>query len=836
MKLLILDGNSIANRAFYGIKLLTTKDGQPTNAIYGFMNIFMRLLEDEKPDRVAIAFDLKTPTFRHKMYDGYKAQRHGMPEELAQQMPVLKELLTALGYTLVTAEGWEADDILGTLAAACAKAGDECAIATGDRDSLQLVRPGVRVLLASSRMGKTETLVMDEAAVREKYGVEPIQMIEIKALMGDASDNIPGVAGIGEKTATALIQKFGTVENVYDNLDDPFIKKGQRTKLAEGREMADLSKKLGTISDKAPVPLDADSYLMKAPSEDAKKLLAKLEMFKMIDRLGLQEGAAVQQQTEKLEKAAAVPLQTVLAGNVYAAPAESGWSLLADGKVYLADETNNAFLQTICTAEIFCFDAKRLYRAALRQDKRASVQFDAKLAAYLLNPAAKEYTVENLVQEYGAKAEQAAPGSVTYLPDLCEKLKAEIAAQEMESLLKDIELPLAEVLADMELTGVQVDAAGIRKFGDEIHAKLEQELAAIYEIVGHEFNVNSPKQLGTALFEDLGLPTRKKTKSGYSTNAEVLESLRAYSPVIDHILEYRTYQKLYSTYVEGLLKVVNPDGRIRSTFNQTETRTGRISSGEPNLQNIPVRTELGSQLRRYFEAKEDCVFLDADYSQIELRLLAHISKDETMREAFLTGEDIHRSTAAKIYGLPLEKVTPQLRSSAKAVNFGIVYGISAFSLSKDINVSVSEADAFIKNYFNHFSGVQRYMIKTVEEGKEKGYVTTLYGRRRTLPELHSSNFNIRKLGERMAMNTPIQGTAADIIKLAMVRVWRRLRSEGLKAKLVLQVHDELIVEAPLEEKEKAAQILGEEMQNAASLSIPLTADVSEGKDWLSAKG
>ncbi|MDO5602651.1 MAG: DNA polymerase I [Oscillospiraceae bacterium] len=838
MKLLVLDGNSIANRAFYGIKLLTTKDGRPTNAVYGFMNIFLRLLEDEKPDRVAVAFDLKGPTFRHKMYDGYKAQRKGMPDDLAQQMPVLRELLAALGYTIVTAEGWEADDILGTLAQKCFETGDECAIATGDRDSLQLVRPGVRVLLAGSKMGRPETTVMDEAAIREKYGLEPIQLIEVKALMGDASDNIPGVAGIGEKTALALIQKFGSVEGVYQNLDDPFIKPGQRAKLEAGREQVALSRRLGTISAEAPVPLTLDAYAVAKPAPQAAGILAGLEMYKMIDRLGLRGGEKSDggKEAEERPKARTLELLEPLEGDVYIAPVKDGYALLsADKKVYLAAADSAALQKTLCGGRIFCFDAKPLYALALKDEKRAAIVFDAKLAAYLLNPAAKEYTVERLAQEYDAQAAKDAPGGVTLLPALCEKLQKEIEAEGMEKLLREIELPLAEVLADMELTGVEVDSEGIRAFGAVIHQALETELAAIYDMVGYEFNVNSPKQLGEALFDKLGLPTRKKTKSGYSTNAETLESLRAYSPAIDHILAYRTYQKLYSTYVEGLLKVVGQDGRIHSTFNQTETRTGRISSGEPNLQNIPVRTELGSQLRRYFVAKKGCLLLDADYSQIELRLLAHISGDETMKEAFRTGKDIHRSTAARIYDMPPEKITPQLRSSAKAVNFGIVYGIGAFSLSKDIGVTVREADRFIKNYLDNFSGVREYMERTIAEGREKGYVTTLYGRRRALPELQSSNFNIRSLGERMAMNTPIQGTAADIIKLAMVRVWRRLREEGLKARLVLQVHDELIVEAPAAEKKKAAKILGEEMKNAAELSVPLTADVSEGTDWYAAK-
>ncbi len=842
MKLLVLDGNSIVNRAFYGIKLLTTKDGRFTNAIVGFLNILLRLESEEQPDEIAVAFDLRAPTFRHKLYDGYKAQRKGMPEELAAQLPVLKELLAYLGYQMVTCEGYEADDILGTLAAAAAARGDACVLATGDRDSLQLVGPSTRVLLAHTAMGKSVTISMDEAAVQEKYGVSPRQLIDVKSLMGDASDNIPGVAGVGEKTALALIQSFGSLAGVYEHIDDASIKKGVREKLLRDRAQAEMSRTLAEIVCNAPIETAPGAYRKALPNAAAaSKLMTELELYALMEKidLGPQEPAPAPEDAPALPVVAAQPL-TALQGGVCLCAAGDDILIVQDNHVYTSRIDDAALLALLCDAEVLkrCFDAKPFYRACLAHGhKAAGIVFDAKLAAYLLNPSASAYAVPRLAAEYGV-----APAFASDWPEagvlagLCETLRAQCDAADMGKLLDEIELPLCAVLAEMEHAGIAVDRQGIEAFGKELQAALAAELAAIYDEVGYEFNVNSPKQLGKALFEDLGLPTRRKTKSGYSTDAETLESLRRYTPVIDHILQYRTYQKLNSTYVEGLLKVIGADGRVHSTFIQTETRTGRISSAEPNLQNIPVRTELGSRFRKYFIAPPGMVLLDADYSQIELRLLAHISGDEAMREAFCTGADIHRSTAAKIYGLAPEQVTPALRSSAKAVNFGIVYGIGAYSLSKDIGVSVKEADAFIKNYFANFPRVKRYLDETVARGHADGYVTTLYGRRRMLPELASSNFNLRSLGERMAMNTPIQGTAADIIKLAMVHVSRRLAAEGLRARLILQVHDELIVEAPEEEAARAAAILGEEMERAAQLSVPLTADVHCGRTWYEAKG
>ena len=838
MKLLVLDGNSIVNRAFYGIKLLTTKDGRYTNAIYGFLNILARLLADETPDEVAIAFDLKAPTFRHKMYDDYKGTRKGMPQELAEQMPVLKEILAALGFAMVSCEGWEADDLLGTLAAACKQRGDICRIATGDRDSLQLAADNVAILLASTKAGKSETIFMDKAAVEEKYGVSPAQLIDVKALMGDTSDNIPGVAGIGEKTALSLISNFGSLEGVYQNIEDSRIKAGQRTKLIAGKEQAELSRTLAEIRCDAPIETAVGSYCRtEGDPAQAALLFGQLEMPSMAEKFGVGQ-AAVQQKAPDLPQKQAMPLgEHQPDGKVYLLPQGEEWFAVDGQGIWQLSKTNLADLLANSFLQLWVFDAKPLYKFALEQQLHVTnIVFDAKLAAYLLNPSASSYTISQLAVEYDvqpdAQCEQC-PEAV-YIAKLCDVLKQQCEECEMDWLLTEMELPLSAVLAEMELLGVEVDKEGLTEFGTELRAKLQQLLADVYEEVGYEFNLNSPKQLGEALFDKLGLPPRKKTKSGYSTDAETLESLRAYHPVIDKILSYRTYQKLNSTYAEGLLKVIGEDGRIHSTFNQTETRTGRISSNEPNLQNIPIRTELGSQLRKYFVAKEGCVFLDADYSQIELRIMAHISGDEAMREAFLHNADIHRATAARLYQVSPEDVTSRMRSSVKAVNFGILYGKGAFSLARDLGVSVKEADAFIKTYLGAYPKVKEYMDKVVEDGIKQGYVTTLYHRRRLLPELSSSNRNIKAQGERMALNTPIQGTAADIIKLAMVKVANRLRAEGLKAKLILQVHDELIVECPTDEIEQASKVLREEMESAAQLTVPLTADVNQGKNWLEA--
>lgn len=854
MRLLVIDGNSIANRAFYGIKVLTTRDGRFTNAIYGFLNILLSLEKECNPDEVAVAFDLKAPTFRHKMYDGYKATRHGMPAELAQQMPVLKQLLADLGYRTVTAEGWEADDILGTLAAACAARKDDCFLATGDRDSLQLVSDTTTVLLASTVMGRSQTVVMDVDAVREKYGVDPIQLIEVKSLMGDTSDNIPGVKGIGEKTALNLVKTFGTLENVYENLDSSVIKPKQRENLQTYKADAEMSRVLGTIRTDAPIDTDEGAYARAEGDKPAAvATLTDLEIVSLIPRLGLDGVTAARMEPEEALPEVAVtampdvpkgvylvaqkPARIEKQGNKNVEVEPACWYAVQENQVHPLDEATLVRLLDDPAVQLDVFDSAPLYALAMAQGGWGeSIRWDGKLAAYLLNASASRYDVEELETEYSAKAAFVCPDfpQAGSLQNLFDTMKARITEQEMDALYNDIEFPLAQVLADMTRLGMLVDKEGLQQFGVKIREKLDDALQRVYDQVGYEFNVNSPKQLGEALFEKMGLPHGKKTKTGWSTNAATLEKLRGEAPVVDDILEYRTYQKLSSTYVDGLLKVIGEDGRIHSIFNQTEARTGRLSSLEPNLQNIPIRTELGSQLRDFFIAKPGCILLDADYSQIELRILAHITGDEHMQTAFRSGADIHRSTAAKIYNIPEEDVTPRLRSSAKAINFGIMYGKGAYSLSQDIGVSVKEADTFLQNYLNTFPKVDEYMSGCIAEAKEKGYCSTLFGRRRYLPELQSSNFQVRSSGERMARNTPIQGTAADVIKLAMVRVWQRLRTEKMESHLILTVHDELIVEAPLAEAEKAGKILAEEMMGCVQYAVPLTAEVNQGKTWLEA--
>ena len=811
MRLLVIDGNSIANRAFFGIKLLTTKDGRYTNAIYGFLNILLSLLKECEPDEVAVAFDLKAPTFRHKMYDGYKATRHGMPEELAQQMPVLKELLADLGYRTVTAEGWEADDILGTLAAACAARKDDCFLATGDRDSLQLVSDTTTVLLAATVMGRSKTVTMDVDAIQEKYGIQPRQLIEVKSLMGDVSDNIPGVKGIGEKTALTLVQNFGTLEGVYEHIDDKLIKPKQREHLLECREMAQLSHTLGTIRTDAPIDTAEGTYAVgEGNKAEAVRLLQELEIHSLIPRFGLdgiapaapEEEDGIELAEAELEALPLAPSGTYLVASRPAVMGKQGtrnvvlqpesWYAVQDCTVYPLEDADLMRLLDNADVTLEVFNAAPLYAKAMAAGGwGSSIVWDGKLAAYLLDASASKYQISELTASYRAAAAFTCADypDAGRLADLFCKMKAEITACGEDSLYNEIEFPLAQVLADMTRTGVLVDKDGIEQFGVKLRTELEQVLTRIHMETGSaSFNPNSPKQLGEMLFDTMGLPHGKKTQRGWSTDAETLESLRDY-PLVEDILQYRAYQKLNSTYVEGLLKVIGEDGRIHSTFNQTEARTGRLSSDNPNLQNIPIRTELGSQLRAYFIAKPGCVLVDADYSQIELRILAHVTGDEHMQQAFLTGEDIHRSTAAKIYGLPLEQVTPRLRSSAKAINFGIMYGKGAYSLSKDIGVSVKEADSFLKNYLATFPKVSGYMDKTISDARNCGYVSTLFGRRRSLPELASNNHNIRASGERMARNTPIQGTAADVIKLAMVRVWKRLRDEKMESRLILTVHD-----------------------------------------------
>lgn len=863
MRLLVIDGNSIVNRAFYGIKLLTNKEGQFTNGIYGFMNILIKLREECQPDRVAIAFDLKAPTFRHKMYEEYKAGRKGMPPELRSQMPILKELLAFLGYTIVEKEGYEADDILGTLSAQC-KGDDICFVATGDRDSLQLVSDNTRVLLASTKMGKAVTTVYDKEKLREEYGVEPKGMIEIKALMGDSSDNIPGVAGIGQKTAGDLIQKYGTIDYIYEHLDELDIKKGVHDKLAAGKDSAYLSRKLGTICLEAPIDCSTDSYKVSGGDiQKALSLLVSLEMFGIIEKLGLTRetvSSLPEEESKKktLKEERDLPL---LLGRIknegkayFITYYKSNGSI---DRIYFSFDDEVKYVSCDCfdfdyftgeflssDSEKYTSDIKELYKYAFTKNiEIKNIKTDTSIAGYILNPSASSYDVMRLCEEYSAvcaleceedEKEKALPAAA--FRELCLNLSELISENGQDKLLEEIEIPLAKVLADMELTGFLVDKEGIEKFGEVMSGKVDELTNRIYERAGFEFNINSPKQLGVALFEKLNIPCKKKTKSGYSTNAEVLEELADEYPIVADVLEYRMIAKLKSTYCEGLLKVIDSDGRIRSTLNQTETRTGRISSTEPNLQNIPVRSDLGREMRRFFTAGEGKTLVDADYSQIELRVLAHLSNDEIMLEGFNNGEDIHAITASQVFNMPLFMVTPLMRSRAKAVNFGIVYGIGAFSLAKDIGVTRKEADNYIKGYLHHYSGVRNYLEKVVEKARDDGFVSTMFKRRRYLPELTASNKMLQAFGERVAKNMPVQGTAADIIKIAMVKVYERLKKESLDAKLVMQVHDELIVECAEKDRQAVEIILKQEMENACKLKVKLLADVHSGKTWYDAKG
>ncbi len=855
MKLLVLDGNSILNRAFYGIRLLTTKNGLYTNGIYGFLTILLKLEGETNPDAVAVAFDMRAPTFRHKRYAGYKSNRKGMPPELAQQVPVLKELLHLLGYKTVECEGYEADDILGTLSKACRETESGCVLATGDRDSLQLVGGGVTVRLASTKMGKPQVTVYDEEKIMADYGVTPRGMIEIKALQGDSSDCIPGVAGIGPKGAGQLIQAYHNIDYIYANIDKLDIKDNMRKKLAAGKDSAFLSRELGTIRMDAPVDTALGDYVKKpCDRQAAARLMAKLEFFSFIKKLGLdtQEEPPEAKTRGTVTLAEGADPKSLLAAVRKEGRAFFAVSYSAVGKAESAAVNIGGVIYASCGREFiknmledesidkYTHDIKPLYAAAMKENIRIGGRaFDTMLAGYILDPSAKTYAACGLARGYGVPLPDGDAGeaeqTAAVLPELSAVLEKKLAENGQTELFFNIEMPLAYVLADMENVGFAVDAGGIKAYGAMVEKRADEIQRQIYDEVGYEFNINSPKQLGEALFVKLGLSHGKKTKTGYSTSAKTLEKLRYDHPAVELALNYRTLTKLKSTYSDGLLKVIAPDGRIHSNFNQTETRTGRISSTEPNLQNIPVRTELGRELRRFFVARPGWVLVDADYSQIELRVLAHVANDKNMTDAFLRGDDIHRSTAAQVFHMPEEMVTPLMRSRAKAVNFGIVYGIGAFSLGKNIHVSMGEAKKYIDDYLSNYSGINAYMKRVVEEAKEKGYAETIFGRRRYLPELASSNFNIRSFGERVARNMPIQGTAADIIKIAMVKAERRLKKEKLRSRLILQVHDELIVEAPADEAEEAAAVLTEEMEGAVSLSVPMVAETKTGKTWYEAK-
>lgn len=850
MKLLAIDGNSIMNRAFYGIKLLSNSKGQFTNALTGFMNIYLKEIGEVKPDCVAVAFDLKAPTFRHKANAAYKANRKGMPEELAQQMPVIKELLGDLGIKIVQCEGYEADDILGTLSKAAADSGNECYILTGDRDSFQLVSDRVTVRLATTK----ETKIYTPDRIMEEYGVTPRQMIEVKALMGDTSDNISGVKGIGEKTALSLIKQEGDVKTLYEHLADIKLTPSVRIKLENGHQDAIDSRFLAEICLEAPVDKATEFYkLGEVDTEKTKALLADLEMMRLIDRLGLSGKAvesadsAVQESKLKLSnlpKFEVKPLDesviSVLGKDktAYFIFADNKLSILCNDVIYTTEDNAiiTAFMGTAC--EKITFEGKTAHKFAFSNGTHLeNLTFCCDLAGYLLNSQSSEYTVENLCLSYKClyRSDMGEYADLSSLPALSENLKKQLEMTEMTKLFDDIEMPLCEVLASMEFYGVKADAEGIKAFGEDLKIKIDELTSQIYMYAGKEFNIASTKQLGDVLFEDLGLPAKKKTKSGYSTNADVLESLMDKHPIVPLIVEYRTLTKLNSTYVDGLLKLIHPDGRVHSVFKQTETRTGRISSTEPNMQNIPVRKEIGRNMRKFFVAEDGYTLLDADYSQIELRVLASVCGDKNMQEAFSEGRDIHTSTAAQVFDIPEDFVTPEMRSAAKAVNFGIIYGIGAFSLSKDIGVTVAEAKRYIKNYLDNFPKVSEFMDKTVDDGIKNGYVTTLFGRRRYIPELSASNKVLQAFGKRAAMNAPIQGAAADIIKIAMVRVYKKLREEDLDARLILQVHDELIIEAAEKDKDRAEKILKDEMENAVKLAVPMTVDVNSGRSWYEAK-
>ena len=843
MKLMILDGNSVINRAYYGVKPLTNREGLYTHAIYGFLNILDKMEKEEQPDAVCVSFDLHGPTFRHLQYDGYKATRHGMPEELAQQMPVMKEVLRAMNIPIYECKGWEADDVIGTVGKICSNNGWECVIVTGDRDSLQLIDENVHVKLVVSKAGQTTATVYDIEKFQEEYGFEPKTLIDLKALMGDSSDNIPGVAGVGPKTAKDLLIKFGSLDGVYEHIDDASIRPKVREKLLADKEKAYLSYDLATIRPEAPIDFEPkDAIVQPYHREKLYELFVRLEFVRLIDKYGLRgaQGSGVQ-----------IPDQPVALPKCNEPP--SGKEPCA---VYLGEDGSLgiAWAKGVCTltpmeaqmagdilagrSDCICHDLKStMHRLDDMGLSYGSFCFDTALAAYVLNPSQSDYPVSKLATNFlGADVQdEDAQACAEALWHLQSVLRQELQKQEMERLYDDIELPLCHVLYRMEKAGVAIDREQLTQFGQMLSQRITDCEKLIFSYSNGVFNINSTKQLGELLFDQLGLPPVKKTKTGYSTNADVLEKLKDKHPIIPAIMDYRMLTKLKSTYADGLLKVICPDGRIRTTFQNLVTATGRLSSTEPNLQNIPVRTDLGAEIRKMFVPQEGHVLVDADYSQIELRVLAHIADDKTMQNAFIGGMDIHTVTAAQVFAVPSEQVTPLQRRHAKAVNFGIVYGISEFSLAEDIGVSRWEAKDYIDSYLANYHGVRSYMKEVVANARQTGHTTTMYGRKRYIPELKSTNFNIRSSAERIALNTPIQGTAADLIKLAMLRVDQALRQQYPQARLLLQVHDELIVECPEELAEQVAELVSCEMEQVAALKVPLTAEAKWGKSWYDAK-
>lgn len=864
-KLLILDSNSILNRAFYGVRYLSAKDGTPTNAIYGFLNILLKLIKEQEPDYICAAFDVKAPTFRHKQYEGYKAQRKPMPEGLAAQMPLAKDVLRAMGVTILEKEGYEADDIIGTVARLCEESEISCFIATGDKDDLQLASDKTKVILTVTKSGYNETIIYDDKAVKEKYHVTPTEFIDVKALMGDPSDNIPGVKGVGEKTAMSLIEKHHSIEYIYENIDGIGLKGAMLQKMKDGREMAFMSKELVTINRNTPIEFNAEECVFDGFENNGElyEILKRLELNSIIKKLDLSGGDNVKENEDIFKDFSyQVGDKNMINGDKVTVVLDFDGDNISSAAVGVG---NNAvvlneqddikeLLEDDSIAKVM-FDVKEAIVKLNGRIDIKNISDDTAIAAYLVDPAKNEYTIEKLASEYfGTVIEKPEVKQLSLLDDvesdrseylakcavalgvLNDRIGDKIKENGQEKLYQEVELPLVTVLAHLEINGFLVDDNQLKEFADKLGEKIDALTNEIYMLAGEEFNINSPKQLGVILFEKLELKPVKKTKTGYATNADVLEKLRDKHPIVNFIMEYRQLAKLKSTYCDGLTAVVNPNThRIHSVFTQTVTVTGRLSSTEPNLQNIPTRTELGREIRKMFVAKDGYVLVDADYSQIELRVLAHIANDETMINAFRNNEDIHAVTASQVLGIPLEDVTKEQRSSAKAVNFGIVYGIGEFSLAQDLHISVKEAKAYIESYLEKYHGVRNYMESIKEQAKKDGYVKTMLNRIRYIPELKSPNYNIRQFGERVALNTPIQGTAADIIKLAMVRVDNRLINEGLKSKLILQVHDELIVEAHKDEVDKVKQILSEEMQGAMELNVPLKVDMSTGHSWYDAK-
>lgn len=854
-KFLIIDGNSIINRAYYGIRLLSIKDGTFTNGIYGFLNIFFKYMDEEKPDGVAVAFDLRAPTFRHLQYENYKAQRKGMPDELAMQMPILKDVLRAMNVTILEKEGFEADDIIGTISRLCNDCNMECLIVTGDKDDLQLASESTKVLLTTTKQGQTLTEVFDSAKVMEKYMVTPTEFIDVKGLMGDPSDNIPGVKGIGEKTAFSLISAHGSIENIYEKLDEIELSSSVKTKLAQGRDMAFLSKQLSMIDQNVPIDIALEDCAVKEYNTDELvKLFERLEFKNFLKRLNYKK-KSTEIITAKLidDKDELKSILSSLNEFCYYIFKQKGEVV---GVSFMGDEPLFVEIGLSMGLEPF----KEIFENAkvpkITHDAKDDIvilkswgisynnlAFDTMIGAYILDPSRSSYTIEEIAEQYIGMGEtrenmiELAGTIISAIMPLKSYIENKLDENNQKSLFYDVELPLVKVLADMQLRGFKVDKAQLQAFSKMLGIRIDELAEGIYAYAGEEFNINSPKQLGSILFEKLGLPAVKKNKTGYSTNADVLDKLKNSHEIIRLIMEYRQLVKLKSTYADGLQTVIKPEtGKIHSTFNQTITTTGRISSTEPNLQNIPIRLDLGREMRKMFTASsDDYVLVDADYSQIELRVLAHISGDSNMADAFKNHLDIHTQTAAEVFHVELNEVTQKMRSSAKAVNFGIVYGIGEFSLSEDLGITRKEAKHYIESYLDTYSGVREYMHTIVESAKRDGFVSTVLGRRRYISEISSPNFNLRSFGERVAMNTPIQGSAADIIKIAMVRVDKALKSKAKKSHLILQVHDELIIEAHKDEIELVKDILKSEMENAYPLSVPLEVDTGTGFSWYDAK-